>query len=222
MTSASSFANSPQPTSAAPDGAEIYAQHCAKCHGDEGQGISAVNSIAGPCIQAVHNSGEALAAVEVGPSHMPSFVRVLSIEEMRAVADYVTQHLATIPLPKGDLREGGQLFRQHCAGCHRTAARGGALAYTGTNAPALTGKSAAMIAGAIRFGPGPMPAFPRSVIPDQQLASIVQYVEFIQDPPTPGGNPLFFYGPVPEGLTAWVAILALIAATVWIEKGRSG
>jgi len=46
-----------------------------------------------------------------------------------------------LPLTQGDLGEGGKLFRVYCASCHRTAVRGGALAFTGRNAPALTNKS---------------------------------------------------------------------------------
>jgi len=49
-------------------------------------------------------------AVEAGPGHMPSFVNVLSVPEIRAVSYHVTQHLAVIPLQGGDLAEGGKLF----------------------------------------------------------------------------------------------------------------
>jgi ubiquinol-cytochrome c reductase cytochrome c subunit len=161
-------------------------------------------------------------AMEVGPSHMPVFSYVLSVQEMRSVADYVTKDLAVIPLNGGDLSQGGKMFRQYCAPCHRTAVRGGALVFTGTNAPALTGKSPAMVAGAIRFGPGPMPSFPASVITDKQLASIVDYVEFVQHPPSPGGTSLNWYGPVSEGFVAWVILFLLVLSTGWIEKGGKG
>ncbi len=161
-------------------------------------------------------------AMEVGPSHMPTFAYLLSVREMRAVADYVTQQLAVIPFTGGDLSAGGKLFREYCAPCHRTAVRGGALAYTGVNAPALTGKAPALVAGAIRWGPGPMPSFPASVLDDRQLASIVRYVEFVQQPPNPGGSPLKWYGPVSEGFAAWVMLLALIGLSAWIERGGKG
>jgi len=72
-----------------------------------------------------------------------------------------------------DLGEGGKLFRDYCAASHRTAVRGGALAFTGRNAPALTDMSAALIAGVVRWGPGTMPAFPEPVMSDQQLSSVV-------------------------------------------------
>lgn len=212
----------PQSPPNAPDGQAIFVARCAKCHGEHGEGISAAITIAGPRIQAVHDPSEVITAMEVGPSHMPSFAYVLTTPEMYAVANYVTQTLAVIPIGGGNLSEGGALFRIYCASCHRTAVRGGALAFAGTNAPQLTDKSAALIAGAIRWGPGPMPSFPPSTLSDQQLASIVEYVKYVQQPPSPGGIPLHWYGPVAEGFIAWSAILVLILITGWIEKGGKG
>ncbi len=211
-----------QTVASKPDGAAIFSERCAKCHGDAGQGISSLITIAGPNIQAVHEPGEVMTAMEVGPSHMPRFAGLLTVDEMHAVADYVTRQLAVIPLGKGDLVEGGKLFRRNCAPCHRTAVRGGVLADTGINAPSLVDKSPALIAGAIRCGPGAMPEFPPSEISQEQLDSIVQYVRFVQHPPSPGGNPLNWYGPVAEGFVAWVILFATIGVVTWIEKGADG
>lgn len=207
---------------APPNGQAIFLERCAKCHGDRGEGVSGVVGIGGPNIQAVHNPGEVIAAMEVGPSHMPSFAALLSIDEMRVVADYVTQKIAVIPLGGGNLPEGGKLFRVYCAPCHQAAVRGGALTFTGINAPALTSKSAAIVAGTVRWGPGPMPSFPPSVLNDEQLNSIVKYVEAIQQPPNPGGRPLHWLGPVAEGFAAWIALFGLLGITVWIEWGGKG
>ncbi len=127
-----------------------------------------------------------------------------------------------IPLTQGDIGEGGKLFRTHCAACHRTAVHGGVLAFAGRNAPDLTDKSAALIAGAIRWGPGTMPAFPPSVLSDEQLASTVDYVRFVQHPPNPGGSPLKEVGPVAEGGVAALAVLFVIGIAGWIERGGKG
>lgn len=210
------------PPTQAPGGEAIFDQRCATCHGEQGQGISSLISIAGPNIQAEHNFGEVLTAVEVGPDHMPTFSYVLTAPEMRAVAQYVTQKLAVIPLTGGNLAEGGKLFRIYCGVCHRTAVRGGAMAFTGVNAPNLVDKSPALIAGAIRWGPGPMPKFTKAIIDDQQLDSIVEYVRYVQHPPSPGGSPMQFIGPVAEGCVCWIIVFGLIVATMWIEKGGKG
>lgn len=211
-----------QPAASPPDGAAIFHERCAKCHGEKGEGVSALIAIAGPNIQAEHNPGDVLTAMETGPSHMPVFAGLLTVDEMHAVADYVTQHLAVIPLGGGNPAEGGKLFRQNCAPCHRTAVRGGALGYTELNAPNLVNMPPALIAGAIRWGPGPMPAFPASVLNQDQLNSIVAYVKYVQQPPSPGGSPLNWYGPVAEGFVAWVMMFAAIGIVGWIEKGGKG
>ncbi len=205
-----------------PHGGAIFAQRCSKCHGDEGQGIAAAVTIAGPSLKAEHDLGKVMTAVEWGPSHMPAFSRVLSSSEIHAVSYYVTTQLATIPLAGGDIGEGGKLFRAYCATCHRTAVRGGVLAFAGRNVPALTDKSAALIAGAIRWGPGTMPAFPPAALDDHQLASVVDYVRFVQHPPDPGGSPMKYYGPVSEGYAAGAVLLILIGITGWIELGGKG
>ena len=72
-------------------------------------------TIAGPSLKAEHNPGKVMAAVEVGPSHMPSFVYVLSMPEIRSVAQYVTDQVANIPISGGNFSEGGILFRETCA-----------------------------------------------------------------------------------------------------------
>ncbi|HEV2325995.1 MAG TPA: c-type cytochrome [Terracidiphilus sp.] len=207
---------------ASPDGEQIFKQHCAECHGERGQGVSAAISYAGPSLQAEHNPGEVMTAVEVGPEHMPRFEYVLTVQEMHAVAQFVTQKLAVIPLTGGNLTDGGELFRTYCATCHRTAVRGGALGFVGTNAPSLKDKSAAMIAGAIRWGPGPMPSFPASVLSDEQVASIVQYIRVVQHPANPGGDPMKWYGPTSEGFAAWTILLVLILFAMWAERGGGG
>jgi ubiquinol-cytochrome c reductase cytochrome c subunit len=205
-----------------PNGKAIFVAHCARCHGADGQGISSPISVAGPNIQAVHDPSAPMMAMEVGPGHMPSFAKVLSVPEMRVVAQYVADKLAVIPMEEGDIGQGGELFRQYCAACHRTGGRGGAMVFTGVNAPDLADKSLPIIAGAIRWGPGPMPAFPKSVLDDKQLASIVTYIQFVKSPPNPGGETLHWIGPVAEGFVAWVIMLAIVVLTTWIEKGGKG
>ncbi len=203
-------------------GQQIFAQHCAECHGDHGQGVSGVVSIAGPNLQAEHNLGQVLTAIEVGPSHMPSFGRILSVPDMKDVAGYVTQKIAVIPMQGGNLSEGGDLYAMYCSACHRTDVRGGALVFDGVNAPNLSHKSRALVAGAIRWGPGPMPNFPPSVLTDQQVASIADYVKYAQRPPAPGGSAMHWYGPVAEGFAAWVIAFLTIGVAMWIERGGKG
>ena len=208
--------------SAAPEGAAIFQQQCAKCHGDKGQGIASAITIAGPSLQAEHDFGYVKTAVEYGPSHMPAFSRILTSDQIQEVGRYVTTSIAVIPMLQGNIGEGGKLFRDYCAACHRTAVRGGVLVYAGRNAPSLVDKSPALIAGAIRWGPGTMPKFTEAVLSDEQLASTVDYVRFVQHPPNPGGDGLMQVGPVVEGGVGAVFLLMVIGITVWIERGGKG
>src|SRR6185437_4898331 len=104
---------------------QIFSQYCAKCHGDNGEGISAPVTYAGPSLQAEHNAGDVMMALEVGPEHMPRFEYVLSGDQMRAVSQFVAKQLAVIPLTGGNVSDGGELYRTYCASCHGTVARGG-------------------------------------------------------------------------------------------------
>ncbi|MGH9716354.1 MAG: c-type cytochrome [Candidatus Acidiferrales bacterium] len=206
----------------APDGQAIFLQRCAACHGEHGEGVSAIISMAGPPLLAVRDPARVMTAMEVGPSHMPRFGFVLTVLEMHAVAQYVTQSLAVMPLQGGKLAEGGKLYRMNCDPCHGPTARGGVLAFVGVNPPSLVNVDAPLIAGVIRMGPGPMPSFPPAVLSDQQVASIVKYVQFMKRAPDPGGSPLGYFGPVAEGFIAWMMLFVLVGITGWIEKGGKG
>jgi ubiquinol-cytochrome c reductase cytochrome c subunit len=206
----------------APDGKAIFDQQCVKCHGQLGEGVRATITMAGPPLLAVHDPATVLTAMEVGPSHMPRFAFVLSMDQMRAVATYVTQKIAVIPMNQGSITEGGQYYRLYCDACHGPAARGDVLAFVGVNPPSLARASPPVVAAIIRTGFGPMPSFPPQELSDEQLDSIVKYVQFMQHPPDPGGSPLGYFGPVAEGFIAWMALFVIIGICVWIEKGGKG
>lgn len=202
--------------------AALFSQHCAVCHGQAGQGLSAVISIAGPSLQAVHNSGQVMLAMETGPSHMPSFEAILTVPQMRIIAGFVARHLAVIPLSNGRLGQGGNLYRVNCACCHGSVIQGGSLGFAGLNAPALSNKPMALVAGAMRWGPGPMPRFSRAEMSNHAVASIADYVRYLRRPSHPGGATLHWNGPVPEGAVAWAMALSLMVFAIWLEKGGRG
>jgi len=67
-----------------------------------------------------------------------------------------------------------------------------------------------------------MPSFPASVLSDQQLASLVDYIRVVQHPLNPGGNPLKWLGPTSEGFVAWIILLVLVLFAIWAEWGGHG
>ena len=115
-----------------------------------------------------------------------------------------------------NIAEGGALYRTNCASCHQAVGQGGALSY-GKHAPALGEATNVQIAEAVRTGPEQMPVFGNGQLSNQQLASIIKYVQFVTAPKDPGGASLGHYGPVPEGLVAIIVGLGgLVVATLWI------
>ncbi|OLE00269.1 MAG: hypothetical protein AUG91_04735 [Actinobacteria bacterium 13_1_20CM_4_69_9] len=94
-----------------------------------------------------------------------------------------------------------------------------------TNAVALRldRATAVQIAEAARVGPYLMPQFSEKQISDDQLNSIIRYVQYAKHPDDRGGWSLGHVGPVPEGLVTWfIAIVLLIVTCAVIgERIRS-
>lgn len=69
-------------------GAEIYAERCSSCHGDEGQGgsgsrLTTALTVVGP------DPAAAVAVVSLGRNAMPGFADDLSAAEIGAVVEFV-------------------------------------------------------------------------------------------------------------------------------------
>jgi ubiquinol-cytochrome c reductase cytochrome c subunit len=127
-----------------------------------------------------------------------------------------------LPVPQvqtngADLSIGAQLYRLQCAACHSWDGTGGALYQR--EAPSLHSSSPLEVAEAIRTGPGQMPAFGVSAIPDAQLDDVVAYVRYLDHPDDPGGWDLWHLGPVAEGgLALLVGLAAFLLAARWIGE----
>jgi ubiquinol-cytochrome c reductase cytochrome c subunit len=90
---------------------------------------------------------------------------------------------------------------------------------TNAVAPPLRDATPVEIAEAARVGPYLMPRFSEKQISDDQLNSIVRYVQYAKHPDDRGGWALGHVGPVPEGLVAWfIAIVVLIATCAVIGQ----
>jgi len=148
----------------------------------------------------------------------------LSNHQIEALVAYIaTFGGPAIPTPKpdrGSLSQGQALFAEHCAGCHQIVAEGGYV--KGALPPALVDATPVQVAEAVRIGPYVMPKFSQKAISDQQLDSIVRYVEFTHDPARPGGWGLGYLGPVPEGLVTWfLAVPALLVLCLLLGRRLS-
>ena len=204
-------------------GKTLFQATCASCHGLDGQGI--VNQA-----PSIIGAGAAACDFQVSTGRMPLKVQAAqadrgpaaySAEQIEQIDAYCASLAPGTAIPvvdtsEGDVANGGELFRANCAQCHNFAGAGGALA-AGKYAPEIYPASDVQVAEAIRTGPESMPVFGPQQLSQQDVDSIIKYVQFLRDPKDPGGNPLGHLGPVPEGAIIWiVGIGGLMVGCLWI------
>ncbi len=116
----------------AADGAQLYAENCAACHGNRGQGGVGV-PLALPSFQSSIDDTYLRRTIRLGrPGRvMPAF-KHLSNAEVNAIVFYIrgwTDHKKPTLVPAGrpgNALHGKQLFSAHCASCHGADGEGGA------------------------------------------------------------------------------------------------
>ncbi|QHB99200.1 c-type cytochrome [Epidermidibacterium keratini] len=210
-------------------GQEIYNKSCITCHGANLEGVTD----RGPALVGV---GEAAVYFQVSTGRMPMAQQgaqaprkqtPLTHNDTLALSAYIGQYggpkipeVSEDDLKEADLAEGGELFRLNCASCHSFTAQGGALS-SGKHAPDLKQATPVEIYTAMLTGPQNMPVFGPNQLTNDEKMAIIAYVEMLNTDNNPGGAPIGRTGPVPEGLTIWLAGLGvLLIGTVWIA-GKS-
>jgi ubiquinol-cytochrome c reductase cytochrome c subunit len=211
------FTKQPLPADAAEEGgaireqgAALYLQNCASCHGPAGQGAEA-----GPPLLTAGAAGADFylrtGRMPLGaPGQVPQRQEPrLGREEIEALVAYVSSLGVGPPIPQvtagGDLHRGWELYTANCAACHGSSGSGNAVG-GGFAAANLHQAEALDVAEAMVVGPGVMPRFS---FDQRDQDAIVAYVLFLRDSPSPGGVPLGGFGPVSEGFVAVVVGLSL-------------
>jgi ubiquinol-cytochrome c reductase cytochrome c subunit len=219
------FTQQPLPADAAEDGgaireqgASLFLQNCASCHGPAGQGAAA-----GPPLLTAGAAGADFylrtgrmplgAPGQVPQRQDPHF----GPEEIEALVAYVSSLDDGPPIPQvttgGDLHRGWELYTANCAACHGSSGTGNAVG-GGFAAANLHEAEALDVAEAMVVGPGVMPRF---TFDQRDQDAIVAYVLFLRTSPSPGGVPLGGFGPVSEGFVAVVVGLSLFVALArWV------
>ncbi len=225
-----SAAPSAAPQQTVEEGRLLYLEGCSSCHGLNAEGSSDGPTLIGAGAAAVH--------FQVGTGRMPLAAPTVQVargevqyseDEILAMAAYIASLAPGPAIPteeqldtsEADLAEGGELFRVNCAQCHNYAASGGALT-NGKYAPSLIDVEPVHIYEAMLTGPQSMPVFGDDVLPTEQKQAIIKYIQNIEERGNPGGMALGRFGPVTEGLFAWIVGLgALAAVAVWIGAKSS-
>ncbi len=210
-------------------GKALFATNCASCNGLGGEGLAAEG------VPALTNVGAAAVEFQVSTGRMPAAntngqalpkENTFTEDEIAAMAAYVASLGDGPGIPTEDqyspggltaeeIAQGGELFRTNCSACHNFKGAGGALP-NGVTAPSLQQTSAQHVWEALRTGPGQMPVFASSSIPDADVKKMVAYLELVNAQPSAGFN-LGGIGPVSEGLFAWiVGIGVLVLFAIWI------
>jgi ubiquinol-cytochrome c reductase cytochrome c subunit len=115
-----------------------------------------------------------------------------------------------------EIVNGGSFFRTNCTACHNFAGSGGALP-GGKYAPNLRGVSAKHMYEAMLTGPQQMPVFSDGVLSPEDKKDIIAYLKKNEATPSYGGFTLGSFGPVSEGMFAWLlGIGSLVGVGIWI------
>lgn len=115
----------------AESGEALYQEHCATCHGDEGQGGIGLPLNLQDFLRTADRDYLTASIQHGRPGRvMPSFQHLLSEEERRRIADFVLswQEETQAEMPTvgpGDPDHGGQLYQENCAECHGSQGQGG-------------------------------------------------------------------------------------------------
>lgn len=193
------------PKALVPEGKTLFIENCSSCHGDTAAGTSRAPNLQGLGTATidfwVYTGRMPLADPTVQAIVKP---RRFDKKQTLAIAAYVSSlapggvAIPDVNLAAGSLSQGASLFSTNCAACHTITGTGDALA-NNVYAPSLYGIGPTQIAEAIRTGPGNMPRFGGGSFSNTQVASIVRYVQYLQNPIDRGGIALGHVGPVTEG-----------------------
>jgi ubiquinol-cytochrome c reductase cytochrome c subunit len=220
-------------------GRELFLVGCAFCHGQNGEGIltRSGDTQIGPSLVGV---GAAAVDFQVGTGRMPMAQPgaqaqrkppTYSDDEIAALAayvaslgpgpaipteaDYSTKGLSEDERQQAIVR-GGQIFLTNCTACHNFEGSGGAMP-RGGYAPRIRGVEPRYIYEAMLTGPQAMDTFSNGNLSPEEKRDVIAYLGAINEEPGYGGFGLGGFGPVGEGLFAWlVGLGALVGFAVWI------
>lgn len=222
-------------------GRELFLVGCSSCHGVNGEGIEQMDGGQyGPALVGV---GAAAVDFQVGTGRMPlaqnsqqapEKAPVYTDAEIEALAAFVaslgpgpaipTEEMYDASgLTEEEIREGGEIYRTNCSACHNSVGAGGALG-DGRYAPAIYDVEAKYVYEAMITAPQSMPLFNDALLTPEDKRLIIGYLETLEEEPAYGGNALGGFGPVTEGLAAWVfgmGLLVLIATWIGASAVRA-
>ena len=212
-------------TGSVAEGRELFLVGCSFCHGQNGEGVVTKDGTQyGPALAGV---GAAAVHFQVATGRMPMAQPGAQAEPKPAVFDEeeiadLAAFVATLgPGPaipdesdyslEGMSEEerdeavarGGQIFLTNCTACHNFEGSGGAMP-RGGQAPKIRGVDPQIIYEAMLTGPQSMDTFSNGNLPPDAKRDVIAYLEALDEAPGEGGFGLGGFGPVSEGMFAWI------------------
>ena len=205
-------------------GKSLYDLSCISCHGanlegGDGKGPSLIGvGQAATYFQVATGRMPAKANGAQMPRAIPFFSDEADIDALAAYVQSIgggVQLPGQIDISNADLAKGAELYRLNCASCHNFTGKGGALSQ-GKFAPPLDDATDKEIYAAMVSGPENMPTFSESQLTPSEKLDIIKYVRASVDTISPGGYDLGGFGPVSEGLIAFIVGMGVIVSiTLW-------
>lgn len=127
-------------------GRKLFTEHCADCHGKQGKGKIGL-PLNLQSFLVIADTGYLTRSMRFGRETrgMPAFAETLKEPQMKSIALFIKgwQYQPSLTLPKGnikgDVKDGAELYRGLCAGCHGLKAEGGPEAGGGHVIGAVSG-----------------------------------------------------------------------------------
>jgi ubiquinol-cytochrome c reductase cytochrome c subunit len=205
-------------------GHEVYLRDCAYCHGDQGEGSQWAPSLKHSGVAYVdfmlRTGRMPLSSVDASVTEGPPSYKEATIDALDAYVGTLTDGPVKPAVEPGDPYDGRLLFLSNCAPCHSSSGTG-MIVTNGAWAPELFGSSPQTVGDAIRVGPQAMPPFTDKQLTADQVDGIATYVQQLGAKQAIGGDPIDQFGPIIEGMVAWLIPIPVLVIAIRLMGKRA-